>query len=154
MALRDLIPWRKVQHDDLSGPARAESRDLLREMMEDFLRPVWPALTGFAPAMNISETDEEYRVTIELPGTSKDDVEVTVQEGQLTMSGEKKEEEKEEKENYSRVERRYGSFRRSVPLPADVKEEEVEASFKNGVLSVRLPKAPGAAGKRVEIKDE
>jgi HSP20 family protein len=127
-------------------------------MMDDFFRPWAPLsrmesrLMGFAPAVDVTETDKEYKVTVEAPGIAKDELEVTINDGYLTIRGEKKEEQKEEKENYVRVERRYGSFHRDIPLPGGVKEDEVEATYKDGVLSIRLPKSPEAAGKRVEIK--
>ena len=157
MAIRDLIPWRKHRRGEEALATREDARDVFQEMMEDFFRP--GGLTSWArrepalsPAFDVSETDDEYRVSMELPGLAKDDIEVSIENGRLTISGEKKEEQKEEKENFLRVERSYGSFTRSVPLPGTVNEEGIEASFKDGVLSVRLPKTEEARGKKVEIK--
>ena len=157
MAIRDLIPWRKEARAGQPLTSRSEARDLFRGMLEDFFRP-WMAApwsergTATAPALDVSETDEEYKVTAELPGMSRDDIQVTIHNGRLTISGTKKEERKEEKENYLRVERSYGSFSRTVTLPANVDEDRVEAAFKDGVLSLRLLKAEEGRGKHVEIK--
>ena len=164
MALRDLVPWRKVRRGEEEPlvPQRRETRDLFRETFEDFFRP-WSLapwgefarrLSGFAPAVDVSETDEEYRVSVELPGLSREDVELTIDRGRLTITGEKKGGEREEKENYVRVERSYGSFSRSIALPRTVNQDAVEATFKEGILTVRLPKTEKEHGKRVEIKGE
>ena len=164
MALRDMVPWRKVRRGEEESllPQRREMRDLLHETFEDFFRP-WALapwgeaarrLAGFAPAVDVSETSDEYRVSVELPGLSKDDVELTIDAGRLVVRGEKKSEEREEKENCLRVERSYGSFSRSIALPESVDQDAVEATFKEGVLTVRLPKTEKERGKRLEIKGE
>ncbi len=157
MTIRGLVPlWRRRRGVERFGfPAHEEVRDLFREMFEDFfgrqgLVP-WPRLPH-KPAVDVSETDEEYRVSVELPGLGKDDIEVSIERGYLTISGERKEEEREEKENFLRLERFYGSFTRTIPLPASVDEKAVEASFKDGLLSLRLPKTEEARGRRIEIK--
>ena len=162
MALRDLIPRRKTrsEREEALVPAHEEAKDLFRETFEDFFRPwfrlPWRRPFGeagaFAPAVNVSETDKDYRISVDLPGMDKEDVEVTVSEGRVTIGGEKKEEEKEEKENYLRLERSYGSFTRTIPLPSSVKEDAIEASFKMGVLEILLPKTEEARGKKVQIK--
>lgn len=161
MAISDLIPWRKRRGRRESGdrlPAEREARDMFRDVFEDFFRDLdrAPAFRGggsrLAPAVDVSETDEDYRVSVELPGISKDDIEVTVDQGRLNIQGEKKEEEREEEEDYLRVERSYGSFSRSIPLPSSVDEDNIEASYDEGVLSCRLPKTGEARGKRIEVK--
>jgi HSP20 family protein len=90
--------------------------------------------------MDVSETEEEFRVRAELPGVSEKDVEVTLDDDVLTIRGEKRFERKDEKESYHFVERSYGTFQRSVRLPYAVDPERVRASFENGVLTVTLPK--------------
>lgn len=161
MALRDLVPWRKMeQEQEPLLPQRREIKDLFREAFEDFYRP-WSLapwgetarrLSGFAPVVDVSETESEYRVSVELPGLSKDDVELTIDQGRLNIRGEKKSEEREEKENHLRVERSYGSFSRSVPLPQTVDQDAAQATFKEGVLTVSLPKTEKSRGKKVDIK--
>ena len=160
MALRDLIPWHKMTHrgEPEQLPVRRDVSDLFREVIEDFVRPwaaaPWrvPALARFGPAVDVAESDKEYRVSVELPGMTRDDIEVTISEGRLVVTGEKKREHKEEGEDYLRVERSYGSFHRTIPLPASVDQSAVEASFKGGVLTVRLPKTQETKGKKVQIR--
>ena len=105
---------------------------------------------GFAltPHMDVTETDKEIVVEAELPGIDEKDVSLSLQDGVLTIRGEKKHERDEQKENYRMMERRYGSFHRSVRLPDTVDEDKVEATFNNGVLKVSLPKRPEAIGKQ------
>jgi len=108
---------------------------------------------GFAltPHMDVTETDKEIVVEAELPGIDEKDVSLSLQDGVLTIRGEKKHERDEEKENYRMMERRYGSFQRSVQLPDTVDEDKIEATFNNGVLRVSLPKRPEAIGKQRKI---
>jgi HSP20 family protein len=106
------------------------------------------------PAVDVSETGEEIVVRAELPGLGKDDIELNIQDNVLTLKGEKKQEKKEENENYHRVERSYGSFSRSFTLPAGVDPESVQATFKDGVLVIALPKVEEAKQKKIEIGTE
>ncbi len=108
----------------------------------------WPASaesemgTFFAPRVDIRETDNHYEITAELPGVAKDDIQVHVKDGILTLEAETTQEDKEEKEGkVIRQERRYGKFLRSFNLGGDVKEEDIKASFKDGVLKLEAPKA-------------
>jgi len=91
--------------------------------------------------MNVSETEEEIRVSAELPGVSDDDIDVSLNEDVLTIRAEKKLERQDEKENFHFVERSYGTFQRSLRLPFPVDPDQVRASFEHGVLTVRLPKS-------------
>ena len=106
---------------------------------------------NFSPACDFSETDSHYLVSVDLPGMNKDDVNVEVREGMLTISGERKSEHKEE--GYQ--ERYFGSFTRSFTLPKMAKVEEIEANFENGVLRLAIPKPESAKtpGKKIEIKE-
>lgn len=103
---------------------------------------------------DFSENDKAVTVTAEVPGMTEDDVEVTLHEGVLTIRGEKKSEREEKGENFYLSERRFGSFSRAFRLPEGVKEDEIAASFKKGVLTVTLPKAARAqkAARRVSVK--
>jgi HSP20 family protein len=103
------------------------------------------------PQLDVKETDKEIVVEAELPGIDEKDVSLALQDGVLTIRGEKKHEVDEAKENYRIMERRYGSFQRSLRLPDTVDEDKVEASFNNGVLKVSLPKRPEAIGKQHTI---
>ncbi len=113
-----------------------------------------PALEGFRePLADVFETDKEVIVTVELPGVKKDDIEVNVTENAVEVKAEIKEEHKEEKEGIYRMERSYRGFYRVIPLPAEVKPEEAKATYKNGVLEIRIPKAKeGTKGTRVKVE--
>ena len=139
--------------------ARSPFRELARlerEMEDMFGRfPAWPwgeRERGWAPAVDMVEREDELVLRADLPGLEEKDIEVTVQDGGLTIRGERKEETEEKKENYYFSERTYGLFSRTVPLPAGVDPDKVKATFKKGVLEVHLPKAKEAKGKKIEIK--
>ena len=108
--------------------------------------PIW------APKVDVVTKDNKLVTRVDLPGMKKEDVQVEVEDGFLTLSGERKKETKEEKDSFYREEREYGSFCRSVPLPKGVKADEVKATFTKGVLEVHLPKAKEAKGMKIEIK--
>ena len=104
------------------------------------------------PAANISETEKEYIIKAELPEVSRDDVEVSVQDGVITIKGERRFEKTDDSEQTHRIESFYGSFSRSFSLPADVDESQIHAQSKDGVLRVHLPKAEVQKAKPIEIK--
>jgi HSP20 family protein len=98
--------------------------------------------TGFTPALNISETEEALLITAELPGINEKDIELTVDHGVLAIKGEKRQETEDKGTDYYRKERTYGKFQRSISLPDYVDVDEIEAAFKNGVLTLTLAKRP------------
>ena len=100
--------------------------------------------TRLAPQFEIAETDDEYTIAAELPGLGKENVEVVVDKDVLTIRGEKKAEERKEEKNYLFSERRYGAFERKFSLPDTVKQDGIDGSYDNGVLTLRLPKKPEA----------
>ncbi len=106
----------------------------------------------WSPLVDISEDDKEFVVKAELPAVRKEDVKVSVEDGVLTITGERKFEKEEKDKKFHRIERSYGSFMRSFTLPEAVKAEKVAADFKDGVLHVRLPKDENAKPKAIEIK--
>jgi len=108
----------------------------------------------WAPAVDVSETDEAVVVRADVPGLAPEDLEINLSGNLLTIKGEKKQEREEKKENFYRMERVYGSFVRSIELPAEVEAEKVEAVYKNGVLKIVLPKKAEAKGKAIKIKVE
>jgi len=119
--------------------------------------PMWPGPAFFkmddiSPSVDIFEEGDNVVVKAEIPGISKDDLNVSISENTLTLSGEKKQEEKVDKKNYHRVERSYGSFCRSFRLPANVNSNKVEASFKDGVLEIKMPKTEESKQKKITIK--
>ena len=146
-------------------PAKAEPARLhwpfegVEKRFEDFLRrpfsmagPAWwPGLkeagSEIAPSIDIYEEGDEVVVKAELPGMKKEDIEVNLTDDSITISGEKKTEERVERKGYYRHERSYGSFARSFTLPSEVRTDEVKAEFKDGVLEVRVPKTEEAKKK-------
>jgi len=151
----NLIPWKKKKEDsNLSHPA-----DLFRHQMnrlfDDFFGD-WSLARGeagfdFVPRVDVSENDKEVLVKAELPGLEEKEVEVSLSNGQLLISGEKKDEREEKDKSYHLVERSYGSFSRAVDV-GPVDEDKVKASFKNGILTVNLPKREEDRAKKVKIK--
>jgi HSP20 family protein len=108
------------------------------------------AALGFP--IDVVDRGEHVEVKAELPGIDAEDVKLTCEQGLLVISGEKRHEEKSEKDNFYRFECRYGSFRRAVQIPFEVNADKAEASFKNGVLMVKLPKVEAAKPREVKIK--
>ncbi len=126
-----------------------------------FRRPALPRTNGanketmivadWVPSVDVSETEGEYQIKAEIPDVKKEDVKVTVEDGVLTIQGERKQEKEEKGRKYHRVERSYGSFIRSFTLPDLVDEEKVRAEFKDGVLNLQLPKSVKTKPKAIEV---
>lgn len=110
------------------------------------------AAKSWAPAVNVSEDADNYRISAELPDVTAEDVKVVVREGVLTLKGERKAEAKAEGVKYHLVERSHGSFQRSFTLPKDANGEKVSAEFKNGVLLVTVPKREEVKPREIEVK--
>jgi len=110
------------------------------------------AIAEWAPAVDITEDDKEYVVKAELPEVKKEEVKVTVENGILSISGERKFEKEEKGKKYHRIERSYGSFVRSFSLPDDADSEKVEAKFSEGILTVHVAKSEAARPKEIEVK--
>jgi len=109
-------------------------------------------VADWTPSVDISETDGEYLIKAELPDVKREDVKVTLEDGVLTIQGERKQEREEKGKKYHRVERSYGSFVRSFSLPDVIDEEKVKAEFRDGVLNLHLPKSEKAKPKAIEVK--
>ena len=110
------------------------------------------ALADWAPAVDISEDDKEFVIKAELPGLKREEVKVTVEDGVLSISGERKTEKEEKNKKFHRVERSYGSFLRSFSLPEGADPTKVNAEFADGVLNVHLAKTPKAQPNTIEVK--
>ena len=111
-------------------------------------------MNDFGLRLDISETDKEISVAAELPGLEPEDIHISLDRNTLTISGEKRAEKEEKDQRFYRVERSYGSFQRSIPLPDEVNQDKIDATFKRGVLKVKLPKVKAAQkqSKRIAIK--
>jgi HSP20 family protein len=163
MSVRDLIPWgRSINRgpvpyrDDDRSPFLSLHREMNRvfdEFFRDFdMRLPMMGGAGFNggwPQLDVAETDKEVTVTAELPGLEEKDVELLLQDGMLTLKGEKRSETEDKGRQFS--ERYYGRFERHIPLSAEVQADKAEARFKNGVLTVTLPKNPEAQPKAKRI---
>lgn len=132
----------------------------LEDMLDRYTgRLSWPSLsreafttTEWSPKVDIAETDKEFTIKAELPEVKKEDVKVNVENGVLTLSGERKQEKEEKGKKFHRVERFYGSFMRSFTLPNNVDAAKVKATFKDGVLNLSLPKTAKSKPKATEVK--
>src|SRR4029450_5764144 len=109
-------------------------------------------VAGWSPEVDISQDDHEYLLKADLPEMKKDDVRVTVEDGILSVSGERKSVKEEQKKKFHRIERSFGNFRRSFTLPEDADSTKVTAEFRDGVLKVHLPTTPIARSKAIEVK--
>jgi HSP20 family protein len=110
------------------------------------------AVADWSPEVDISEDDHGYLLKADLPEMKKDDVRVTVEDGILSVSGERKSEKEDQKKKFHRIERSFGTFRRSFTLPEDADSTKVTAEFRDGVLKVHLPTTPIARSKAIEVK--
>jgi HSP20 family protein len=110
----------------------------------------------YAPQVDVTEGNTDVTVTVELPGMEEKDIDVALAHGNLTLKGEKREEKESKERGYYHSERSYGSFTRTIPLPCEVEEDKVAATFKKGVLTITLPKSPEARRevKHIEVKVE
>jgi len=125
----------------------------LSPFRSDFFTPLTPSGL-LKPQVDIGVTDKEYTITAEVPGVSEKDVKVEVANNTMTISGEKKQEKEEKEKNYYRIERSYGSFQRVLSLPEDANQEDIKATFKDGILSIKMGRKalPKPDVKQVEIK--
>jgi len=128
-----------------------EFENLMNRIMgtEEGRLPVW---AGFTPTFNLAETEVGFEVTMELPGLKPEEIKVELKNGELWVSGEKKQEKEENGKNFHHVERTYGEFRRVIPLPGMVNEEKIEAEYKAGVLKVFVPKTEKVKPRHIEVK--
>jgi len=143
--MRALAPWRGM--------------DVLRQEMERvfdrFFEPRWDEFEAggaWAPKLDVSETKDAYMVKAEIPGVDQKDLSVSLQNQILTIKGEKHKDKEEKDEKYHRVERSWGEFTRAIALPGAADTEKVNATFKEGVLTITLPKTPAAKGTTIPVK--
>lgn len=168
MAIKNLVPslWRRE-----SMPAKWEEshpfhglQQEMNRLFDDFFRGFEPTpfqgleerLMVFSPSVDVKETDKEIVVKAELPGIDEQDIEVLLSENALTIKGEKKEEKEEKTKQYHRVERAYGAFNRMIPLPGGMDMEKAKSIYKNGILTIKLPKTETfkSKTKKIPIKRE
>lgn len=136
---------------DFLGIAEDMNR-LVKTMFDDDTPETTYMKGSWTPAVDISEDDNNFYLTVDLPGMVKDEVKVRFEDGLLSITGEKKAETEEKKLNYHRVERSYGRFERSFRVPSRISANKIDAKFDKGVLTVTLPKAEEAKPKEIEVK--
>lgn len=164
MTLRELVHWDRpfnipVRQRNRLGRSLMSLQEDMNSLFQSFFgesgMPVWPS-SGYEsfPSIDIIENDKDFRIKAELAGMNPEDVEVSVTDGFLMIKGEKKEEKEEKGENYLRRESSFGSFQRTVALPETADTANAEASFKNGILSIDVPKKAEAIEKpkKLQIK--
>ena len=176
MTLKEIVPWRwggLRRWDDEDRPFESflkEMDSLHRDMdrlFEDFwkgsgrlsmMTTPWQPMTRspwehseVMPRIDETEDEKAFHIRVELPGMDQDDVDITLSNNVLTIRGEKKREEEEKGKDFYRKERSFGTFRRSLPVPSEVDEKGIEASFKKGILYVELPKTEAARKKVTHI---
>jgi len=171
MSITNLMPWRRKESAprrrgeitvdrEEEHPLALLERDMNR-MFDDFfsgfgLTPAWETgWSAFSPQVDIVDGEKEVKIAVELPGLDEKDIDVSLSRDTLTISGEKRQEKEDKGKNYYRMERSYGSFKRAIPIPCEVKTEAIDATFKNGVLSVVLPKtSEGQCRQKIAVKTE
>ncbi len=173
MSITNLMPWRRKEpalrkrenvtvNREEDHPLATLERDMNR-MFDDFFggfglasSEFWDTgWSAFSPQVDIVDNEKEIKVSVELPGLDEKDIDVSLSRDTLTISGEKRQEKEDKGKNYYRMERSYGSFKRAIPIPCEVKTEDIEATFKNGVLSVVLPKSSGEqCRQKITVKTE
>ena len=144
----EMVPWRRYR-----APLARPRKDLFHWFLEDFDLPDF-STSGkeWMPAFDVSETEAEIIVKAEIPGMKVEDIDITLTDGLLTIKGERKMEKEDKQENYHRIERQFGSFSRSLNLGLKVEAEGIDAAYKDGVLTVTLPKAEEDKPKKIEVK--
>ncbi len=163
MASRSLIPWRRKdsalevrrERDPFLSPY-----DMMDRMIDSFFeRPFGPRSLQlfddedlFFPKVDVYETEKDIIISAELPGMEEKDIDISLSGNALTISGKKESEEVEKGKSFYRRERSYGSFRRSIELPGEVKEDQIEAVYEKGILKVTVPKPDEIITKRIKIK--
>jgi len=151
-----LIPYRR---DNWWADPFAEMEALQRQMNQLFdvslARSPWGDTTllggQWAPAVDVYDSPDNILIKADLPGLSKDEIEVTIQDQNLILKGEKKQDAQIKQERYFKTERFYGSFCRTIPLPSDIDADKVEAAYQDGVLALTLPKKDEAKPKQIRI---
>ncbi|MGD0278914.1 MAG: Hsp20/alpha crystallin family protein [Smithella sp.] len=159
MKIKNLLPdvARKVR-TDIDHPFYSLQRDM-NNLFDNFFRGFDAAPRGFAagdlerftPSIDVKENEKEFLIKAELPGVEEKDIEVTVTDDSVTIKGEKKEEKEDKNKDYYYMERSYGSFSRAIPLEAQIESGKAEASFKNGILDIKIPKNQSAKAKGTKV---
>jgi HSP20 family protein len=145
----ELVRWRPRAYVPASP---RDFEQMFDRLMRSWASPVSVSEFDWNPSVDVSESDDEIVVKAEIPGVSPQDVDISVDDNHLIISGEKRQESEEKEQNYYRVERCYGSFRRSLALPSGADVDNIKASSKDGVLSIHIPKVESKKSRKIEIE--
>lgn len=133
-------------------PSPWDMQDEFGRMWDEFNRHLgWTSATTFTPPLDIRETPDAYAIELDVPGLTKDDLDIEMADNVLTITGERKSEREDTKDGYHRAERQFGAFRRVVSIPGGFKSDQVEATVEDGVLRVILPKPEERKPRRIEV---
>lgn len=170
---RNLLPWDWFKDEESKRgqithrndfPSFSRIHSEMEKMMNDMFKDYLPSLSKnsgkalgmsfLTPKINISEKEDTYKISAEIPGVDEKDIDLSMSNGMLNIRAEKKEEKEDKDEQYHRYERYYGTFTRSISLPDNIDENSIEAKFKNGVLNISIKKSKEAksATKKIEVK--
>jgi HSP20 family protein len=164
MSIMNRLPWKRGKQSPENKPEAESALTLLQDDVNNLFDRFWRGSTGlsplwsqdqwrgFTPSVDVVETDEAIKISAELPGLTADDIELQLADDALLLRGEKRHEETRKGHNYYRTERSYGAFSRRIPLPASVKPDEVDATLRDGLLTISLAKAESTDQRKIEIK--
>ena len=153
---KQIVPGKKDQSHPFAL-LRQEMNTLFDNFFHGFdIAPSWGRIDTFNPKVDVKETDKNITVSAEMPGMDDKDIDVSLSRDALTIKGEKKEEKEEKGKDFVRMERSFGSFSRTIPLPVEIDTDKAKAEFKKGVLTVTLPKTAKAIEKtkKISVKAE
>jgi len=158
MKIRNLLPSvYRAAGSDVDHPFYSLQRQM-NNLFDDFFsgfdiapRRLFGGTEGFMPSVDVKESEKEFIIRADLPGVEEKDIDVTVTNDAVTIKGEKKEEKEDKGKNYYYMERSYGAFNRVIPLSAEIEAGKAEASFKNGVLNITIPKSATAKAKGTKV---
>ncbi len=148
----DIIPWRKKRE---ISRLRDDIDDMFERMFRSFSSGLPDIFTGEGeiwPSVDVLEDKKNIIVKVEIPGMNPSDFDISLSDNVLTIKGEKKQEKEEKDKNFYMMERQYGTFIRRIPLPVEVKEEKVKASYKDGILKVVIPKKKEVKESKIKVK--
>ena len=143
-----LIIWKNQEIDKL----RRDMDRLFARLRDDFGMPLFPKIGRDVPFIDLSETEDDLIIKAEIPGIDPEDLDISITGDILNIKGEMKQEFVQDSENYHRVERRYGSFSRTIQLPCRVMTEDVKATYRKGILNIVMPKCKPETARALKIK--
>jgi len=146
--MQGLILWKNQEIDKF----RRDMERLFSKVWDDFSMPLSPKITRDLPFIDVSETEDDLFIRAELPGIAPEDLDISVSENLMTIKGEMKQETVDDQEGYRRLERRYGTFSRTIQFPCKVMVDEVAATYEKGILNITVPKCKAEETREVKIK--